>query len=335
MEYAERYLPKDIELFLITPKKHNHYKLKKTKIIEVEGGKINFVIKLRKFCKEKKIDLLVNLGSPREPFGMLFSTIFTKTNFVVNLLSNPWDAPKLEKNKLKRILLHILNFLLIFPYLFAKKIILASEDLRKTAQGKFFFIKDKFIDIPLIVNSEIFYPENKNVIREKLKLPKDKKIILYVGRMQYLKGADILFEIIKKNPNKLFILVGQRDSEFSEQNFKNVKFIQSAGVNELRDYYNAADLFIFPSRIEAYGMVHREAMLCGTPSLVSDITSLRITKNSLMAGLSPEEMQKQIDLFFSLPNSEVVKLSKKGREYILKENSFDILSKKYRDVLLD
>jgi glycosyltransferase involved in cell wall biosynthesis len=336
LEYAERYLPSEIKLFLLTPPNHNHYKLKRTKIVEIPGNKINFILELRKFCKENKINLLVNLGTSNESFGMFFATIGTKTKYIINEIGNVFGGLKLENKTYKKILSFIKILFLTIPFAYSKKIIYPSRDICNKNKKYFFFIKNKMKQTPLMIDEEFFSQKDKNKIRKKLDLPIKKDIILYVGRIFYLKGSDILFELIKKNPDKLFIMIGEIiDPEYEKQKHPNLLLFPSVSGKELIDYYNSADLFIFPSRVEAYGLVHREAMLCETPALVSDITALRLTKYALKARLNVEDMQKKIDEFFSMSKKERKKLGKISRKDIMETNSYGVLKNEHKDLLLN
>jgi glycosyltransferase involved in cell wall biosynthesis len=335
MSYAEKYLPKNIKLFLLTPPEHNKYKLKRTKIVEVLGNKLIFTLKLRQFCKKNNIDLLVNLGSPNETFAMLLATLGLKTEYTINLLGNIWKSPKVQEALSKKAFLFIENFLLAIPFIFAKRIIQPSSDINEKTKKYFFFIKNKIEQAHLIIDEKMFSPKSKIKARKKLNLPLKKPLILFIGRISYLKGSDLLMELAKKNPNKLFILIGKiMDNKFSSK-LNNLLILQEKPIKELVDYYNSADLFIFPSRMEGYGLVPREAMLCQTPALVSDIESLRLIKPALKAKLSVEEMQEQIDKFFAMSEKEREELGKLSRKYIIKENSYKNLKDKHRDLLLN
>ncbi len=335
-EYAEKYLPKEIELFLLTPPKHNHYKLKRMKVIEISGNKINFIFKLRKFCKENKMDILVNLGTSNESFGMLFATFGLKTRYIINEIGNMWGGLKLENKICKKLPSFVRILFLTIPFAFAKKIIYLSNDVCEQNKKRFFFIKRKMVQTHLEIDNKLFFPKNKIKVRKKLNLPAKKEIILFVGRIFYFKGSDILLEIIKNNPNKLFILVGGiMDENYKKQELKNILLIPSVNAGELVDYYNSADLFIFPSRVESYGLVQRESMLCETPVLVSDIPALRLTEYALKAKLTVEDMQKEIDKFFSMSKKERETLGKLGRKYIIKTNSYDVLKEEHKNLLLN
>ena len=336
IEYLERYIPKNVQLFFLTPKKNNKYKLKRTKIIEIPGEKINFTLKLRKFCRINKIDLLVNFGTSNESFGMFFAIFGAKTKYIINEIGDIWNILKLEKSLLKRFFLFFRNIALIIPFIFAKRIIYPSSDICNQNKKIFFFIKNKMKQIPLIIDEKIFFHKDKTKTRKKLKLPLKRDIILYVGRIFYLKGSDILLDLIKKNPDKLFILIGNViDKHYQKLKLPNLLLIPSADLKELVNYYNSADLFIFPSRIEAYGLVHREAMLCETPVLVSDIPALRLTEHALKAKPNFEGMQKEIDKFFSMSKDKRKKLGRISRKYVIKENSYKNLKNKKKELLLN
>ena len=336
MSYAEKYLPKKVKLFFLTPPKQNKYNLKRTQIIEIDGNKINFTLGLRKFCKKNKIDLLVNLGTVNESFGMVFATFGLKTKYIINLVGDMWDELKVQKKIRKKAVIISKILLSVIPFILAKKIIQSSSDIRDKIQKNFFFIKNKVYSCDLIIDEKLFSPKNKTQARKKLNLPLEKDIILSVGRVSYLKGSDILFKLVEKNPEKLFIVIGEIiDLDYEKQKFPNLLLILSAKGKELVDYYNSADLFLFPSRVEGYGLVQREAMLCETPALVSDITSLRLTEYALKANPDAEDMQNQINIFFSMSKKEREKLGKMSRKYIIQKNSYDNLKDSLRNLLLD
>jgi len=336
MSYAEKYLPRKIKLFLLTPPKQNKYQLKRAQIIELGGNKINFTLGLRKFCKKNKIDLLVNLGTVNESFGMVFATFGLKTKYIINLVGDMWDELRVQKKIRKKAVIISKILLLIVPFMLAKKIIQSSSDIRDKIQKNFFFIKNKVYSCDLIIDEKLFFPKNKAGTRKKLNLPLEKEIILSVGRVSYLKGSDILFKLVEKNPEKLFIVIGEIvDLDYEKQKFPNLLLIPSARRKELVNYYNSADLFIFPSRVEGYGLVQRESMLCETPALVSDITSLRLTEYAFKANPDAEDMQKQINNFFAMSEKERKKLGKMSREYIIKKNSYKSLNDSLKGLLLN
>jgi len=336
MEYMEKIFPQTISLFLLTPPAQNKYNLKRTKIIEVLGNKLNFVFELRKFCNKNKITLLNNLGGPREVFGMFFSTIFTKTEYLLNFAGNIFYNPEIHRSLKQKIFQISQNFLLTLPMVCSRKIITPSEDFKIILQKYFFFMKKRIKQLDYIIDEKLFFNRNKALIRKKLKFSKAKKILLFVGRIHFLKGSDIIRALIKKNPDKLFILIGEKmDQEFKQKEFRNVLIIDSLNSKDLALYYNLADLFLFPSRVEAYGLAPREAMLCETPVLVSKILALTLIKYAFKADLSVKDIQKSIDYFFSLPKKKRIEIGRKGRNFVINTSSFKNKKEEYLKTFLD
>jgi len=129
------------------------------------------------------------------------------------------------------------------------------------------------------VDREIFHPMDKQKAREILGLPLDKKIILYVGSLEpkraipmkaVLKAFKSLSEVYK---DLLFVIAGP---------FKYVEEMRGSRIivfrNPSRDkislLYSSADVFIFPTLYEGFGMPPLEAMSCGTPVIVPYNSSL-------------------------------------------------------------
>tara|TARA_Y100000310_G_scaffold341858_2_gene442518 strand:+ start:16550 stop:17569 length:1020 start_codon:yes stop_codon:yes gene_type:complete len=339
MEQFEKILPKNVEIFLFTFKKYNKYnkqKLKRTKIIEVKSNsKKDFILQLRDFCKKNKINLLFNLGTPHESFGSLIATAFTQTDYFINIYSNPIDAPFAYKKFYQKIIPLIKTISLVIPFAFSKKI-MCVKDVGKRIRQTFPFLKHKVKPISLIMDEKLFRKKNKDAARKKLKLPEKKDILIFVGRVEYLKGSDFLYSIIKKNPDKLFIIISKvLDQKFLSSPPPNTLLLDSASPQDLSDYYNASDLCLLPSRTEGYGLVSRESMLCKTPALVSNIPSLRAIDNVIKAELNPEDFQKKINWFFSLSQKEKQELGRISRQGIVKETSFKNLKHVWRDVLLN
>lgn len=141
--------------------------------------------------------------------------------------------------------------------------------------------------IPPGVDTTLFSPTETWKARQKLNLP-DKRIILYVGRIEPLKGLDILLRAItflrNKEENHLIIVGGNLEKDAELERLKSlavslsigdmVTFTGSVNQQRLPAYYNAADVFVLPSWYESFGFVALEAMSCGTPVVVSRVGGL-------------------------------------------------------------
>lgn len=109
------------------------------------------------------------------------------------------------------------------------------------------------------------------------------KIILFAGRLSYLKGVDILLEASKiyENDNIITVIAGngklRRELKqlAKKLDVKNVYFIGHKNQKRLSELYNVSDVFAMPSRMEAFGLVAVEALACGTPVVCADTGGMK------------------------------------------------------------
>lgn len=117
---------------------------------------------------------------------------------------------------------------------------------------------------------------SKEILKDKYKLPKDKHILVFVGRLEAYKKPFIaleLIEYIKKNDNKYHLLVvgtGSLKEKFIEFIDKidikdNVTYIEQIQNKYIHELYSISDVFINTNDKEIYGMSILEAMYCGCP----------------------------------------------------------------------
>ncbi len=152
--------------------------------------------------------------------------------------------------------------------------------------------------VPPGVNLRRFYPIPIDEAKEFVKIPQSKKMVLFVGRIEPLKGIDTIieaFSILKEKKyfedhNICLTIIGG-DSSMSEDkmsaemrklrklcasleldNF--VNFIGKQDQNILPYYYSAADVVVMPSHYESFGLVAIEAMACATPVIASQVGGL-------------------------------------------------------------
>ncbi len=120
------------------------------------------------------------------------------------------------------------------------------------------------------LDTSIFFPSDKQLARQRLGLPAEKKIILLVAQhlSNTYKGVSEGIAAINCLTNSaLFIMaVGSQAKETLQQcqvPGKAIPYQEDPAA--LADFYRAADIFLMPSRCETFGMVAAEAMACGTP----------------------------------------------------------------------
>lgn len=136
---------------------------------------------------------------------------------------------------------------------------------------------DKVHHIPNGYNHMTFLALNTQDCKNKLGLPRDKKIILNVGNLYDLvKGHKYLIEamseIVKYRKDVLCIIVGSgKLKKKLENQIKSaglhdyVKLVGGKPHDEIPIWMNACDVFVLPSLRESFGVVQIEAMACGKP----------------------------------------------------------------------
>ena len=166
----------------------------------------------------------------------------------------------------------------------AMSILVLTEAEKSDIQRLYKIPIEKIKVIPGGVDTETFYPENKVSARKYLNIP-NKKTLLYAGRIEPIKGLDILiesFNTIQQHQDCQLVIVGGNlgeDEELAKLKsyarqlglLNKIIFIGSVTQEELRYYYSAADIFVFPSHYESFGLVALESMACGTPVVASRV----------------------------------------------------------------
>lgn len=153
--------------------------------------------------------------------------------------------------------------------------------------------------IPPGVDTGLFRPAAQKKAKSHIRASGPEKIILFVGRVEPLKGLDTLLYALKiltaQNPRlkiALWIVGGDTSLPGSDwpAELKKLKHIEKTlelsipihfsgrqPQSKLPDYYNAAEVVVMPSHYESFGMVALEAMACGVPVITTDVTGVAAT----------------------------------------------------------
>lgn len=151
--------------------------------------------------------------------------------------------------------------------------------------------------IPPGVDHAFFGPGSRRGARralaEMLGTPEDGPLLLFVGRVQPLKGADVAVRTLAAlartdHPDARLLVVGGPSGPRGDAEMAHVReLIADLGMSGrvemvppqphelLSTFYRAADACIVPSRSESFGLVALEAAACGTPVVASDVGGLR------------------------------------------------------------
>ncbi|MBI2853895.1 MAG: glycosyltransferase [Chloroflexi bacterium] len=170
----------------------------------------------------------------------------------------------------------------------ADRVLALTETERDILIGLYGVRSEKIAVIPAGVDLDVFHPQDKSEARAVLGLPEGASIVLYVGRIEPLKGVDVLLRAIAMLPSDrpvYCLIVGGNamgDSDGTDLGSLAVelgiagqlRFVGPVEHEELPIYYNAADVSVVPSRYESFGLVALESLACGTPVIASRVGGL-------------------------------------------------------------
>ncbi|HMU92340.1 MAG TPA: glycosyltransferase [Anaerolineales bacterium] len=178
----------------------------------------------------------------------------------------------------------------------ADRIVVAT--LAELTQLRFLYRANarKLVVIPPGVDTSHFYPIPADEAKQYIGLTPDSRMVLFVGRIEPLKGVDTLIQAMSclgvneiHKPVHLAIIGGEPDvipEKMSAEMARLQKlcddlcmggmvvFLGKRGQDTLPYYYSAAEVLVMPSLYESFGMVALEAMACGTPVIASEVGGL-------------------------------------------------------------
>ncbi|MDH5421021.1 MAG: glycosyltransferase [Acidimicrobiia bacterium] len=152
------------------------------------------------------------------------------------------------------------------------------------------------------VDHDLFRPADQTLARQALGIAPGIPLVLYVGRIQALKGVDVALDAFEKVqaglPEAQMLIVGGpsgpggteevaalRMSLESRRLKDAVRFHDPVPHDELAVFYQAADVLVVPSRSESFGLVAAEAQACGTPVVAARVGGLQYVVSHRQSGL--------------------------------------------------
>ncbi|MFQ5382812.1 MAG: glycosyltransferase [Dehalococcoidia bacterium] len=172
----------------------------------------------------------------------------------------------------------------------ASGIVTASHHERGVLSRYYGASEERMHTIPCGIDLDLFQPADQAASRRRLGLRADHPMLLWVGRLEKLKGVDILVDAVAEldECQADLVIVGgdERAAELRtelEQQARDagiesrISFAGAVPHEELPLYYSAADVAVVPSYYESFGLVAVEAMACGTPVVASRVGGLMST----------------------------------------------------------
>ncbi|MBI4753413.1 glycosyltransferase family 4 protein [Candidatus Desantisbacteria bacterium] len=235
---------------------------------------VSFPIMTTLMIKQEGCDVVYNNGAG---YTFIQDVITTAS------LHTAW-MEEAKKNGLRKYFLNPLHyyFFILEKYIYKKgrykKIIAISNFIKAHLMTYFHIPEEDIIVIYHGVNLEEFNPENKNLIRKKIRdnyqIKENETLLLFVGKEYKRKGLRYIIDaldILQRDDIKLLV-VGKDTSRYSKALATSFdkRVIFAGHSQDVASYYAAADIFVFPTTFDAFGMVVLEAMAAGLPVIVSN-----------------------------------------------------------------
>ena len=199
--------------------------------------------------------------------------------------------------------------------------------------------------IPMGVNIAHFRPRKVAPTPEF----KDKKIILFVGRLSDQKGVQYLIEALpaiqKKHKNSILLIIGDgpykptlEEVAYGNKVSDTIKFLGALSQEEIAYYYNLCDVFVLPALsnetgTEALGLALLEAMASGCAVVGTNVggipSAVQNGKNGLLVEQKdPEALSKAIDTLLSHPIKANL-LGRNAASSVQSKYSWESISKRF------
>ncbi len=198
----------------------------------------------------------------------------------------------------------------------ADQIIAASEGEKEMLAEMYRASPNRISVVPCGVDTDKFRPMDRDAAKRKLGLDTDLPVLLFVGRIEALKGIDVLIRAAAQLEGRFQLVVVGGDEKDSDRRETleslatelgvrgKVVFLDAVPHDELPTVYNASDICVMPSYYESFGLVALEAMACGVPVVASRVGGLKETVQDGRTGYlvpwrCPEPFAERLDLLLT------------------------------------
>lgn len=174
----------------------------------------------------------------------------------------------------------------------------------------------------------------------------DRKIMLFVGRMDPIKGVDLIIDAFEKNRAKLsnwmLVLVGTETAYRKQMQEKvgmlnltgSIRFLNPLFGKEKSEAYHAAEFIVIPSIKDAMTIIAPEAACCSKPVLItntSEFPELAKCGGAVEVAPTVDGLLNGLNILTS-DECDRVEIGKKGYEFVVKNFRWENLAMRYMDV---
>ena len=187
----------------------------------------------------------------------------------------------------------------------ADRVICVSRYEKELIKENFGLLDEKLVCVPNGINLEEFGIKGG---------VKNKKTILYVGRLERYKGVQYIIEALPYLENYMLVIIGKgpyegelRKLAFSIDVNSRIEWLKDLSREELLEQYKSAGVFVFLSSFEAFGITVAEALASGTPCIVAERGALKefIDEKICFGFRTPENVNELAEKIVDVSESEI------------------------------
>lgn len=221
---------------------------------------------------------------------MVIPLVLRKRNKITCTLHGGQDLAVLKKKgKLVGFIYLILQFL---AFKWVDELIVVDKNNRDRYVKKYPWIEKKISLIPISVDTDRFYPKDKFTARKKFEFSFDKKIVLFIGRLEYEKNVELIinaFKEIKEDTYQL-VIVGSGSLEASlkilaKDSRNEILFLGEVDNSEIPELINSVDVMVLASLFEGSPTVVKEALCCDVPVISTDVGDVKSVLELINGGV--------------------------------------------------
>jgi len=291
--------------------------IKKSTLAKIQFPFFMLSLLLRTLSRAKRYDIIHSHWVMPGIAGVIVKKIFKKP-LVVTVREN--NTAIVANNFLLRYVLKKADIIIVNNEQYERDILrigVEKEKMRRILNG---------------VN-DIFKPGNKADARTKLKVPNNKKIIIFVGSLIQRKGPkDVMesfFRLKKKHKDLMLVYIGEGALKEELENEANkppckpdILFLGKKEPTEIKNWLNASDIFCLPTKKDGIPNAMVEAMACEVPVVMSNIGGIPDVIENWKSGIMVKP--GNIDGFCSALDALIrdkkkrERMGKEGRKALLK-----------------
>ena len=202
-------------------------------------------------------------------------------------------------------------------------------------------LKDVFV-IPNGIDTAVFRPMDKHIVRKELNLPLDKKIVLFVAEFSTknpFKGGSILRTLIQDEAFEqvIFVTVG---GDTSSKQLNHISFPYIEDENIVAKLYASSDVLLYPTQADNLPLVVLESLGCGTPVIASNLGGIPEIIDDPNTGFLVDEFKESsafkavLHRFLAKNEAEINSMRDQCVHLIVRDFSKKQMLKKYSELYL-